>query len=209
MRHTAFLAAAVLAAAAAGWRSADAAAAPGTRPGPIQFLKANDARAKTLLASAPADAMPASLRDTLKAEINRAFDFGTLSRLALGNHWAERTPAERDHFVATFSAIIQEQNFDSFVRYYREGQINYRSETANGDTARVVATVPLKREQIEIEYALHTSGDTWRIWDLVVDGVSTAEGNQRRYARYLEKNPYQQLIGQLDKQLERLRAGTP
>jgi len=95
------------------------------------------------------------------------------------------------------------------VRYYREGQIAYQRETVNGDTARVVAVVPLRREQIEIEYALHVAGDAWQVFDLVVDGVSTAEGNRRRYARYLEKNPYDQLIAQLDKQLARLREGLP
>ncbi len=201
---------ALLAAAAIVWLphpGAEAAAA--ARPGPIEFLKANDARAKALLAGAPGDSLPAALRDSLKREINRAFDFETLSRLALGDHWAARTPAERAHFVATFSAIIQEQNFDSFVRYYREGQIAYQRETVNGDTARVVAVVPLRREQIEIEYALHVAGDAWQVFDLVVDGVSTAEGNRRRYARYLEKNPYDQLIAQLDKQLARLREGLP
>ena len=209
MRHAAVAVAVALAAVMVGSLAADAAADAAPRPDPIEFLKANDARAKGLLARAPTGPLPAGLRDTLKAEINRAFDFATLSRLALGEHWEARTPAERDHFVATFSAIIQEQNFDSFVRYYREGRITYRSETASGDTARVLATVPLKQEQIEIEYALAAAADGWRVWDLVVDGVSTAEGNRRRYGRYLEKNTYAQLIGQLDKQLERLRAATP
>lgn len=185
----------------------DAASAP-TRPGPIAFLQANDARAKELLARAPADSLPPVLADSLRQQINQVFDFPALSRLALGDHWDPRTPAERDHFVATFSAIIQEQNFDSFVRYYREGDIDYQEESVTGDSARVTATVPLKREQIGIEYALHAQGDHWRVYDLVVDGVSTAEGNRRRYARYIEKNSYDQLIVQLEKQLARLRGGT-
>ncbi|MYA22767.1 MAG: ABC transporter substrate-binding protein, partial [Gemmatimonadetes bacterium] len=69
----------------------------------------------------------------------------------------------------------------------------------------VQALVPVRDEQIEIEYKLNRVEDVWRIYDLVIDGVSTAEGNRRRYARYIEKNGYEKLIVQLDKQLARLR----
>ena len=37
-----------------------------------------------------------------------------------------------------------------------------------------------------------------------MNGTSTAEGNRRRYERYIKKKSYRQLIGQLDKQLARL-----
>lgn len=182
-----------------------AACSPNQPPTPIAFLKANDARAKELLASTTGDSLPATLRDTLKRQINRVFDFALLSRLALGEYWDERTPAERDHFVDVFSAIIQEQNFDSFVRYFREGDIRYDAQEVVGDSARVLASVPLRDQEIAIEYVLHTAGEDWQVYDLVVDGVSTAEGNRRRYARYIEKHSYEKLIAQLEKQLARLR----
>lgn len=178
------------------------------RAGPMAFLQSHDEKAKQLLASAPGDSLSSALRDTLKEQINRVFDFGALSRLALGDYWETRTAAEQEHFVSTFSAIIREQNFDSFIRYYREGDITYEGENVRGDTARVSATVPLKREQIEIGYALHAEGEDWRVYDLVIDGVSTAEGNRRRYARYIEKHSYDRLIAQLDKQLARLCGAT-
>jgi phospholipid transport system substrate-binding protein len=175
-----------------------------SRPSPIAFLKQHDEKVKKILAQAPQDTLPAAQRAQVKQLINAAFDFAELSRLALGDHWEQRTSEERAHFTRTFSAIIEEQNFDSFVRYYREGKIDYVSEEISGGQARVAAQVPLKREQIAITYLLHVLDDQWRVYDLVIDGVSTAEGNRRRYARYLEKNSYQQLIEQLDKQLARL-----
>jgi len=179
-------------------------AAP-SKPAPIAFLQDRDARAQKLLAQSPDDSLSAELRARIKEHINEVFDFAELSRLALGDHWEERTAEEKTHFVETFSAIIQEQNFDNFLRYYREGRIDYQSEEIEGDRATVKAQVPLKREQIQIEYLLHTVDGQWRIYDLVIDGVSTAEGNRRRYARYIEKNSYAKLIEQLDKQLARLR----
>ena len=182
-----------------------ASAAAADEDDPIAFLKSHDAEVQAILAQAPADSLPPAMREELKKHINAAFDFRELSRLALGEHWEKRSPAERDHFAATFSSIIREQNFASFSRYYREGEIRYESAEVQGDAAIVQALAPVRREQIAIEYKLHRVEGLWRIYDLVIDGVSTAEGNRRRYARYIEKNGYDKLIVQLDKQLARLR----
>ena len=178
---------------------------PGPKLTPIPFLEGRDTLAKELLAKAPNDSLTAELEAQLKKHINEVFDFAELSRLALGDHWGARTVEERKHFVETFSGIIQEQNFDSFLRYYREGEIAYQKEAVEGEQATVTALVPLKREQIEIVYQLHAVDGGWRVYDLGIDGVSTAEGNRRRYARYIEKHSYEKLITQLDKQLARLR----
>ena len=184
--------------------SANAEAATEDLPGPIAFLQKHDTQVQAILAQAPTDTLPSNLRTDIKKHINAAFDFPELSRLALGAHWEDRSPEERDHFVHTFSGIIREQNFDSFLRYYREGKITYESEEFEGETAIVRATVPLKRENVEIVYKLHQVQKAWRVYDLVIDGVSTAEGNRRRYARYIKKKGYEKLIAQLDKQLDRL-----
>mgnify|MGYP001193351601 CR=1 FL=1 len=178
---------------------------PVALPDPIAYLKNHDAQIQAILGQTSGDTLLPALREKIKQHISSTFDFAELSRLALGNHWSERTPAERTHFTQTFRGIIEEQNFDTFLRYYREGKITYQSATVDDNRATVVGTVPLKREHVEIIYKMHTIEETWRVYDLTIDGVSTAEGNRRRYARYIEKKSYQQLITQLDKQLTRLR----
>ena len=77
-------------------------------------------------------------------------------------------------------------------------------EEIEGDKATVTASIPLERETVTISYDLHRRENQWRIYDLTIDGTSTAEGNRRRYERYIKKKSYEQLIGQLDKQLARL-----
>lgn len=180
-------------------------AAAASPPGPTEYLRARDAEIQRILAEAPGDSLSGPLRARLKEQINAAFDFRELSRLALGNYWEGRVEAEREHFVRTFSGIVQERNFDSFVRYYREGRFNYREEKVEGKKAEVRAAVPLKKEEVSVTYRLNLVNGQWRVYDLVIDDVSTAEGNRRQYARYLEKNPYEKLIDQLDRQLARLR----
>ena len=175
-----------------------------TEQTPIAFLKMHDEQVNALLKNAPTDSLSPALQDSIKNRINAAFDFSELSKLALGTYWQECTPEQQAHFINTFSGIIREQNFDSFLRYYREGNISYVGEEVKEDRATVTASIPLERETVNISYGLHKRENQWRVYNLTIDGASTAEGNRRRYERFIRKKSYEQLIAQLDKQLERL-----
>lgn len=172
---------------------------------PIAVLKAHDAEIEKLLHEA-GDSLAAETRDKIKHHINATFDLAELARLSLGTHWDERSAAERQHFTEVFGAIVQERNLDTFLRYYREGEIIYREELIEADKATVKAVAPLKRgEEIEILYHLHRLKAQWRVYDLTIDGASTAEGNRRQYVRRIEKKSYDSLIQSLEKQLARLQ----
>ena len=172
---------------------------------PMAMLRSHDAAVRAILARSPNDSLSAESSARIKHHINSTFDFRELSRLSLGTLWNELDREERARFVEVFSGIIEEQNFDNFLRYYRQGKIEYQKEEIGGTRAAVSALVPLEREEIEITYLLHEEGNRWRVYDLVVDGASTADGHRRRHARYIEKHSYEKLLLQLQKQLDRLK----
>ncbi len=174
-------------------------------PDPITYLQGRDTHAQSIVKQAPQGALPPALRQQLDNHINEVFDFGELSRLALGAEWEKRSAVERQRFVEVFGAIIREKNYTSFLRYYREGKITYQEKKVEGEKAAVRAVVPLKQEQVAIGYLLRADQGQWRVYDLLIDGASTADGYQRQYARYLQKHTYEQLIQQLAKQLDALR----
>ena len=172
----------------------------------IAFLKAQDQAVRAILAASPTDSLSPEHRRQVKERINLAFDFVELARLSLGDHWEGRSEAERTEFVDTFRRIVEERNFDSFVRYYREGGIEYRGEETTGARATVEATAPLRRERVPITYHLHRVDGGWRIYDLAIDGAGTAAGNRRQYARYIERHSFEKLLQRLGNQLENLAA---
>ena len=172
---------------------------------PTAFLQAHDAAAQSLLATTDGDYLSTEFREVMRVHIFSAFDFHELSRLSLGSHWLEHSAEERSEFVRLSTRLVEEQNLDSFISYYRRGDTRYTDETVDESTASITATVPLEKgDQVEITYHLHQLGGEWRVFDLAVDGASTADGNRRRYARYIEKNSYEALIQQMQKQLDGL-----
>ena len=60
------------------------------------------------------------------------------------------------------------------------------------EKAEVTALVPLKREQIEIVYQLHTVDGGWRVYDLGIDGVAGISGDPiaKTFARILAHRYY-------------------
>ena len=172
---------------------------------PTAFLQDHDAASQRILEKSEDDSLSAEFREVVRAHIFSAFDFDELSRLSLGSHWAERTAEERSEFVHLSTRLVEEQNLDTFVSYYRRGATVYNGETVNGSTASVTATVPLEKgDQVEITYHLHRLHGEWRVFDLAVDGSGTADGNRRRYARHIKKKSYESLIQMMNKQLDRL-----
>lgn len=179
------------------------AVAEAQRPSPICFLRAHDRQVVDVVGS-PGDSLSAAARLEVKELINAVFDFERLSHLTLGRHWEEATPAERREFVRVYRGLVEERNFDRFVQYYREGRFEYRSEEVNGDSATVTATVPLDKEEMAVTYLLWGVDDGWRIYDLIIDGTSTARVNGRSYIRYLRRHSYAELVERLSVQLARL-----
>ena len=174
-------------------------------PGAIDFLRAHDARVQAVLERS-GDSLSATARQEVREKIDEAFDFQELSRLSLGDHWDQRSPAERTEFVTVFSSIISERNFDSFVDYYRDGDIVYDREEIAPPRASVFATVPLEKEPVDITYRLLRRAQSWRVYDLIVDDVSTADSNRRQYARYIQKHSFEKLMNRLKKQLAKLES---
>ena len=190
--------------AAAVFSSEQAMSAP---PVPLDFLRAYDAVACSILAQTTSDTLTATQRQQLKKHINSAFDFAELGKLALGVHWERRSEDEKALFVDTFASIVGENNFTSFVDYYNKKiKIEFLDEEVEQNKALVRAKVPNRNDTVDIVYLMHHREGQWRVYDLVIDDASTATGYQKRYARYLNKKPFEQLLAQLEKQRERLLA---
>ena len=137
---------------------------------PIATLRAHDDKVRELLED-QGDSLKIVVRDSVKLRINSIFDFKELSKLALGNHWESITQQEKERFTDIFGSIIREQNFDTFLNYYRESKLNYDEENIEGKTAIVNASVPLKRGSVSIAYSMHVVNQKWRIYDVAVDSV--------------------------------------
>lgn len=136
-----------------------------------------------------------------RAEILRVasklFDFQEMSRRTLSRHWAARTPAERDEFVALFTDLLQRTYLNRIEAYAGE-EISYLGEAVDGGYALVKSrVVTARRTEIALDYRLHLRDTRWKVYDVLIDGVSFISTFRSQFDRVIKAESFTALMEKL------------
>jgi phospholipid transport system substrate-binding protein len=126
-------------------------------------------------------------------------DWATVARSSLGRHWAKRTRAEQMEFVSLFSRLLEETFIDKFETHHAElDKVEYLGEKIIDDYASVKAQVTTKDQIVHpVEYRLQKSGKDWRIYDVLLEGVSLVKNYRDQFDEILAKSSYEKLAADL------------
>jgi phospholipid transport system substrate-binding protein len=139
----------------------------------------------------------------LRQLANTVFDWEEISRRALATHWRERTPQERQEFPELFRDFVQAMYLERLEeaaqqRLPEKQAIAYGEELVDGPRAVVKTTVATKRQrQIPMEYRLRQSDGRWRVYDVVILGVSLVNNYRIQFHQIITQSSYQGLVEQL------------
>jgi phospholipid transport system substrate-binding protein len=145
------------------------------------------------------------LRDDKKTSERRAaiskvadeiFDFTETAKQALGQHWAQRTPAERETFVRLFTGLVQGTYLSKVDQYNSE--MTFQGDTVDGDQAIVRTTLIVsKGGEMSLNYRMHQTRDRWQVYDLNVDGVSLVASYRTQFNKIIRTESYEALVARL------------
>ena len=117
-------------------------------------------------------------RAAVRQAANRLFDFEETAKRALGPHWQQRTPAEHEEFVRLFSDLL-EAAYVGKIDLYQGEKITYVGETVDGDQATVKTRIVTKQgNEVPVDYRLSREKDGWRVYDVIIEGVSLRRSRQ-------------------------------
>ena len=80
---------------------------------------------------------------------------------------------------------------------YKADRVEYDPPTFRGPLATVRMVAHKKDSSMEVEYRLHPVNGEWRIYDLVVDDVSTARNYRDGFYRKLAKTSFADMMVEL------------
>jgi phospholipid transport system substrate-binding protein len=136
-------------------------------------------------------------RAAIRQVASSIFDFQETARRALGRHWQERTPQEREEFVKLFADLL-EQRYASQIEQYNGERIVYTGESVDDDHALVkTKIVTTKGTEVPIEYRMLREGDHWRVYDVVIESVSLVGNYRTQFAKIIETESYGGLVQKL------------
>lgn len=128
------------------------------------------------------DAMKKLRKERIRSISEKMFDFTELARRTLAQNWKVFNDAQKKDFIELYKAILENAYIDRIMDYTDE-KIVFQKESALTDkTSEVQSVVVTKRADIPINYRVIHADDGWRVYDVVVEGVSLV-GNYRSQFR--------------------------
>jgi phospholipid transport system substrate-binding protein len=124
------------------------------------------------------------------------FDFGETAKRALGQHWAQRTAAEREEFVRLFTALLQRTYISKVDQYNSE--MTFQDDVVDGNQAIVRTTLLLgKGSEMSLDYRMHHPRDRWQVYDLSIDGTSLVANYRSQFNKIVRTESYEGLVARL------------
>ncbi len=136
-------------------------------------------------------------RAAIRTAAAPAFDWREMASRSLGLHWQKRTEEERAEFVKVFGDLVERAHIAQLERYSGEA-IKYIGERVEGDLALVNTRFVTKQsKEIPVDYRLINRDGRWRIYDLVVEGVSLVSNYRSQFDKAIRTSSYGELLKRL------------
>jgi len=145
-------------------------------------------------------------RTALRNEIGKVLDFEEMAKRSLGVYWKERTPQEKKEFVDLYKDLLI-RSYSGKIESYTDEEIIYTDERIeNGKYAEVKTKIITKdKKEIPIDYKLYFNGKEWKVYDLVIEGVSLVSNYRSQFNKIIRNHSYQDLVKRMKiKQAEEL-----
>ena len=172
-------------------------AGPGAEAGPVSDQFRSDlSRVLKVVEDSEGKSVEAR-RAALRAAADPVFDWREMAARALASHWQARSEAERAEFVGLFTDLIERAYVTKVERYSGE-PVRFVGERAEGNLA-VVQTrlITSKGQEVPMDYRLISRGDRWRVYDVIIEGVSLVGNYRTQFDRVIRSSSYPHLVERL------------
>ena len=142
-------------------------------------------------------------RAQIRTIADEMFEFDEVARRARSVHWAARTPAERTEFVGLFTDLL-ERAYIGKIESYAGEKIVYPAEKVDGDFAIVRSRIVVSKRRADaraqetgLEYRLLKKDGRWKVYDVVIDGVSFVSTYRSQFDRIIKASSYSALADRM------------
>ncbi|GJQ22403.1 organic solvent tolerance ABC transporter substrate-binding protein [Candidatus Brocadia sapporoensis] len=134
-------------------------------------------------------------RQQLWEEISPIFNFEEMSKRALGQYWKKRSPEEKKEFVELFTIILKDAYIGKTDTYSGEKIVFVKEKQDEKDYASVQTKIITNTGSVVlVEYRMQSNSGKWKIYDVVIEGVSLVNNYRSQFNNILMKSSYEELV---------------
>ena len=142
-----------------------------------------------------------SRREQLKNLIQARFDFALMSQWTLGTYWRQANADQKQRFTSLYSELL-EASYLGKIEAYTNEKVNFLSEMIEGQRAQVESEIVTGQANIPLSYRLNLSGEEWRVYDVMIEGVSLVRTYRGTFGEIARKEGIDGLLKQLEKKVQ-------
>ncbi|MEO5677266.1 MAG: ABC transporter substrate-binding protein, partial [Usitatibacter sp.] len=136
------------------------------------------------------------------------FDFSRMTRLAVGRNWAQASDAQKEALTKEFRTLLV-RTYSASLSAYRNQTIEVKPAKMNAQDKDVVVRTAVLQPggpPIPIDYAMEKGDSGWKVYDVVIDGVSLVTTYRGSFNDQIQKGGIDGLVKTL---AERNRSPQP
>jgi len=135
-------------------------------------------------------------RAALEKVMAQRFDYEEMGKRTLGREWKKLNAGQQKEFVELFQQFLS-NTYAGNVDGFTGEQVVYIKERRKGKFAEVQTKVISEKLTIPIDYRLLENSNSWRVYDVVIDGVSLVKNFRGQFARIIKATGFQGLLDKL------------
>ena len=143
-----------------------------------------------------------ALADVVEKKVLPHFDFQAMTRLALGRHWREASPAQQQSLENAFRGLLVTTYTQALAQSATpEQSVDVRPlavKPADDDVTVKTFVKDAARKPLSIDYRLAKAGGAWKVYDVVVENLSLVTNYRSSFSTEIGKSGIDGLIKTLE-----------
>ena len=120
--------------------------------------------------------------------LNSYFDINGIGKWALGRYWRKTSKSERSEYLVLFENLIVNTYANRFSQYTKE-KLTVKGSSSRGKFALVKSQINGGKEKpIRIEWRVIFPDGNYKIFDIVVEGVSMVRTQRSEFSSVIRRN---------------------
>ena len=140
--------------------------------------------------------------------VDSVFDYGLLSQNSLGMTWRRITPEQQAQFSRLYGLLLGKTYMDRILSYGDEKVTIGKEIALAADIAEVQTRILSKNTEIPIFYRLISRNGEWKVFDVIIEGVSLTKNYRSQFNNFLNGKSMDQLLELLEKKTDGVRPDT-
>jgi phospholipid transport system substrate-binding protein len=131
--------------------------------------------------------------------VNGIFDYDELSRRTMGRNWKKLNAAQQKEFPELFSKVLGNVYMDRIMAYTSEKVVFDDNVLVADGKAEIKSRLLASGKEIPIDYRMIEIAGKWKVYDVVIEGVSLVSNYRSQFNSILTNKPTEDLMDTLRK----------